>query len=65
MRIIIYGAGGAGCVIGGHLAQTGYDVVLIGRPGHVNKINDKSESRVSKRWRGNFTPGASWRAHYG
>lgn len=39
MRLIIYGAGGIGCVMGGHLALTGQDVVLIGRPGHVNAIN--------------------------
>ena len=40
MRFIIYGAGGIGCVIGGHLARTGHDVVLIGRPGHMEQIND-------------------------
>jgi 2-dehydropantoate 2-reductase len=39
MRFIIYGAGGIGGVIGGHLARTGHDVILIGRPGHVNAIN--------------------------
>lgn len=39
MRIIIYGAGGIGCVMGGHLARTGQEVVLVGRPGHVNAIN--------------------------
>jgi 2-dehydropantoate 2-reductase len=38
MRYIIYGAGGIGGVIGGHLARTGHDVVLIGRPGHVSAI---------------------------
>ncbi|MBI2850285.1 MAG: 2-dehydropantoate 2-reductase [Chloroflexi bacterium] len=38
MRFIIYGAGGIGGVIGGHLARTGHEVVLIGRPGHVNAI---------------------------
>ena len=40
MRLIIYGAGGVGCVVGGHLARAGHDVVLIGRPGHVKAIND-------------------------
>jgi 2-dehydropantoate 2-reductase len=40
MRYIIYGAGGIGSVMGGHLARTGHDVVLIGRPGHVNAINE-------------------------
>ena len=40
MRLIIYGAGGIGGVIGGHLARTGHDVVLIGRPGHVKAVNE-------------------------
>ena len=39
MRFIIYGAGGIGGVVGGHLARTGQEVVLIARPGHVNAIN--------------------------
>ncbi len=39
MRYIIYGAGGIGSIMGGHLARTGHDVVLIGRTGHVNAIN--------------------------
>jgi 2-dehydropantoate 2-reductase len=41
MRFIIYGAGGIGSIMGGHLARTGHDVVLIGRPGHVAAINKK------------------------
>ncbi len=40
MRLIIYGAGGIGGVIGGHLARTGQEVVLIGRPGNVRAINE-------------------------
>ena len=40
MRLIIYGAGGIGCVVGGHMARTGSDVVLIDRPGHVEAINE-------------------------
>ena len=39
MRYIIYGAGGIGCVIGGHLARTGHNVLLIGRLNHVSIIN--------------------------
>lgn len=38
MRIIIYGAGAIGGVVGGHLALSGQEVVLIGRPDHVNAI---------------------------
>ncbi len=40
MRYIIYGAGGIGSIMGGHLARTGSDVILIGRPGHVSVINN-------------------------
>jgi 2-dehydropantoate 2-reductase len=40
-RIIIYGAGAIGCVIGGHLFRSGQDVVLIGRPAHVQAIQTK------------------------
>ena len=39
MRYIIYGAGGIGSIMGGHLARSGHEVMLIGRPGHVNAIN--------------------------
>ncbi len=41
MRVIIYGAGGIGSVVGGNLARTGHDVVLIGRTGHVQAINEQ------------------------
>jgi 2-dehydropantoate 2-reductase len=41
MRYIVYGAGGIGSIMGGHLARTGHDVILIGRPGHVNVINNQ------------------------
>ncbi len=40
MRIIIYGAGAIGCVVGGYLARTGHDVNLIGRPGQVKAIQE-------------------------
>jgi 2-dehydropantoate 2-reductase len=40
MRTIIYGAGGIGSIVGGELARTGHEVLLIGRPGHVNAINE-------------------------
>ena len=41
MRYIIYGAGGIGSIMGGHLARTGHDVILIGRSGHISAINNK------------------------
>jgi 2-dehydropantoate 2-reductase len=40
MRTIIYGAGGIGSIVGGHLARTGHEVILIGRSGQVNAINE-------------------------
>ena len=38
MRYIIYGAGGIGSIMGGHLLRTRHEAVLIGRPGHVEAI---------------------------
>ena len=40
MRFIIYGAGAIGSVLGGYLALSGSDVVLIGRPQHVAHIKE-------------------------
>lgn len=37
-RFIIYGAGGIGGIVGGHLAMAGYDTVLVGRPDHMNAV---------------------------
>lgn len=41
MKIIVYGAGGIGSVVGGLLWRTGQEVVLIGRPGHVGAIQTR------------------------
>ena len=38
MRVIIYGAGAVGSVLGGRLAQSGADVVMVARPAHVDAI---------------------------
>lgn len=38
MRFIIYGAGAVGGVIGGRLAEHGFDVVLIARGAHLDAI---------------------------
>jgi 2-dehydropantoate 2-reductase len=40
MRFIVYGAGGIGSIIGGHLYRTGHDVVLVGNQRHVDKIRE-------------------------
>jgi 2-dehydropantoate 2-reductase len=41
MRYIVYGAGGIGSIMGGHLARMGHSVIFIGRPGHISAINNK------------------------
>lgn len=38
MRFIIYGAGAIGGTVGGHLALGGYNVLLVGRAGHIGAI---------------------------
>src|ERR1700741_2069158 len=38
MKIAVMGAGAVGCYFGGMLARAGHDVVLIGRPQHVEAI---------------------------
>ncbi len=40
IRIIIFGAGAIGGTLGGHLALSGTEVILIARSGHVNRINE-------------------------
>ena len=39
MKIAVIGAGAVGCYYGGMLARSGNDVLLIGRPRHVEAIN--------------------------
>ena len=38
MKVAVLGAGAVGCYYGGMLARAGHDVVLIGRPQHVEAI---------------------------
>jgi len=38
VRVAVFGAGAVGCFYGGMLARAGHDVVLIGRPLHVEAI---------------------------
>src|SRR5437868_3205103 len=49
MKIAVIGAGAVGCFYGGMLARAGQDVVLIGRPRHVDAIRARGlrfESRL-------------------
>jgi 2-dehydropantoate 2-reductase len=39
MRIVVYGAGAVGGVVGGRLAQAGHDVTLIARGAHLDAIH--------------------------
>jgi 2-dehydropantoate 2-reductase len=39
MKVAVMGAGAVGCFYGGMLARAGHDVVLIGRPQHVEAIS--------------------------
>jgi 2-dehydropantoate 2-reductase len=39
MKIAVMGAGAVGCYYGGMLARAGHEVVLIGRPQHVDAIH--------------------------
>jgi 2-dehydropantoate 2-reductase len=39
VRVAVFGAGAVGCFYGGMLARAGHDVVLIGRPAHVEAIH--------------------------
>lgn len=47
MRYIIYGAGGIGCVIGGHLFRQGEEVVLIGNAAHMDAISARGLKLVT------------------
>ncbi len=38
MKILIFGAGGVGSVVGYFLARTGHEVTLLGRPWHLDAI---------------------------
>src|SRR5258708_25354086 len=38
MRFVVFGAGAIGSGMGGHLHRTGHDVLIVGRPAHVNRI---------------------------
>ncbi|HEY7294600.1 MAG TPA: 2-dehydropantoate 2-reductase N-terminal domain-containing protein, partial [Dehalococcoidia bacterium] len=47
MRFVVYGAGAIGSGMGGHLHRTGHDVVLVGRPAHVERIRSQGLQLVT------------------
>lgn len=49
MRILIFGAGGVGSVLGAFLARAGHDVSLVGRAAHMDAIK-KRGLKVSGSW---------------
>ncbi|MCB1980249.1 MAG: 2-dehydropantoate 2-reductase [Burkholderiaceae bacterium] len=40
MKIAVMGAGAVGCYYGGMLARAGHEVVLVGRPAHVQAVHE-------------------------
>ncbi|RZL54185.1 MAG: 2-dehydropantoate 2-reductase [Variovorax sp.] len=48
LRVAVMGAGAVGCYYGGLLARAGHDVVLIGRPSHVEAVR-RSGLRIETR----------------
>lgn len=49
MRILIFGAGAIGSVLGGFLAQAGHDVTLLGRSWHLDAVRQHG-LRISGLW---------------
>lgn len=49
MKVLIFGAGGIGSLIGGFLARTGHDVSLLGRAWHLDAVRQNGLS-ISGIW---------------
>lgn len=41
MRVVVFGAGGVGSVVAGHLARNGVDAIMIARPGHALAVQEQ------------------------
>ena len=41
MRILVFGAGAIGSVLGGFLAEAGHDVTLLGRAWHLDVVREQ------------------------
>jgi 2-dehydropantoate 2-reductase len=49
MRVLVFGAGAIGSVVGGFLAQAGHDVVLLGRAWHLDVVR-REGLRITGLW---------------
>src|SRR5438445_6376909 len=47
MRFVVFGAGAIGSGMGGHLHRTGHDVLVVGRPAHVDRIRQRGLQLVT------------------
>ncbi|MCX5749457.1 MAG: ketopantoate reductase family protein [Candidatus Saganbacteria bacterium] len=56
MKFLVYGAGSIGCVFGGFLAKAGEEVVLLGRPGHIEIMKAKGLD-ITGIWGDHHVPG--------
>lgn len=51
MKVLVFGAGAVGSVLGGLLARSGHDVSLLGRPWHLDTIA-KNGLSITGLWNG-------------
>lgn len=49
MKILVFGAGGVGSVVGGFLARLGHEVSLVGRAAHLDVV-DRKGLRITGIW---------------
>lgn len=59
MKVAVMGAGAVGCYYGAMLARAGHEVVLIGRPSHVEAANSKGLRLETKAFDEHVTVAAS------
>jgi len=58
MRVLVFGTGAVGSVVGGLLAEIGHEVVMIGRAAHMNAIRE-SGLRITGIWDEHHVTGLS------
>ncbi len=63
MRVLVFGAGAIGSVLGGFLAEAGHDVTLLGRPWHLEVIR-REGLRITGLWGDHHLPAGAclWQA---